>query len=258
MDRARRRWLQALILALNLALALTLLGRWLQEPIAFRVGAGAIKFSATTTQVVKVCPEEKKLPRLVKFLAALSAKERDVRAKSRVMVFCNRVQKAKDLHAGLLARGFKAEALHGDVPQEKRQGALLDFRGGKAQILVSTDVAARGIHISNLPFVVNYDFPQSVESYAHRVGRTGRQGENGHAFSYFTKADVKLAPRVVAVLKEHHQQVDANLDALAELAMEHLSTDAAVKEDAEEQRRRAYNADFSGGEEEPADLATDS
>jgi len=98
--------------------------------------------------------------------------------------------------------------------------------------------------------VVNFDFPASIENYAHRVGRTGRQGQNGTAFSFFTREDIRLAPRLVNVLKEHKQNVDSNLESLASLAEEHMGQDASVKENAEEQRRNAYNKDFSGGEEE--------
>ena len=71
------------------------------------------------------------------------------------------------------------------------QAALQAFKNGTAQVLVATDVAGRGLHIRNLPYIVNYDFPSRMEAYIHRVGRTGRLASSGHAFSFFTR---NLAP----------------------------------------------------------------
>jgi superfamily II DNA/RNA helicase len=68
---------------------------------------------------------------------------------------------------------FKATMLHGDRSQVEREAAVRDFKAGKCQILVATDVAARGLHVKNLPYIVNYDFPGNLETYIHRVGRTG-------------------------------------------------------------------------------------
>lgn len=82
------------------------------------------------------------------------------------------------LHKELLAAGFKAEALHGQRSQEEREAALRGFRAGKAQVLVATDVAARGLHVRALPYIVNYDFPGNLETYIHRVGRTGARELN--------------------------------------------------------------------------------
>lgn len=77
------------------------------------------------------------------------------------------------LHKELQAAGFKADALHGQRSQEEREASLRGFRAGKVQVLVATDVAARGLHVRHLPYIVNYDFPSNLEAYVHRVGRTG-------------------------------------------------------------------------------------
>lgn len=81
------------------------------------------------------------------------------------------------------------------------QEALQAFRAGKVQIMVATDVAARGLHIRNLPYVVNYDFPSRLETYIHRVGRTGRLAARGHAFSFLTRNLAPLAPSLLAFLQ---------------------------------------------------------
>lgn len=81
------------------------------------------------------------------------------------------------------------------------QEALFDFRSGKVQVLVATDVAARGLHIRGLPYIVNYDFPTRLEPYVHRVGRTGRLASSGHAFSFFTRNLAPLAQPLLALLQ---------------------------------------------------------
>lgn len=79
------------------------------------------------------------------------------------------------------------------------------------QILVATDVAGRGLHLRNLPFVVNYDFPSSVETYIHRIGRTGRLAAYGHAFSFLTRNLAPLATDLILLLQHHDQYIDPNL-----------------------------------------------
>ena len=78
---------------------------------------------------------------------------------------------------------------------------MRDFRSGKAQVLVATDVAARGLHIRGLPFVINYDFPGNLESYIHRAGRTGRLAADGHCYSFFTRNLAPLAAPLLALLQ---------------------------------------------------------
>jgi len=110
----------------------------------------------------------------------------------------------------------KIETLHGDRTQPERDAALAAFRAGKATVLVATDVAARGLDVSGLRHVVNYDFPSNLESYEHRVGRAGRDGKGGHVSSFFGRPLAPLARGVVAFLQEHGQGVDPNLVRLAE------------------------------------------
>ena len=81
------------------------------------------------------------------------------------------------------------------------QAALAEFRSGKAQLLVATDVAARGLHIQGLPYVVNYDFPSNLEAYIHRSGRTGRLATHGHCFSFFGRSLAPLAAPLIRLLQ---------------------------------------------------------
>jgi ATP-dependent RNA helicase DDX5/DBP2 len=107
--------------------------------------------------------------------------------------------------------------LHGELKQEKREAALRDFKSGKTPCLVATDVAGRGLDITGLEHVVNWDMPGSVEQYTHRVGRAGRSGRKGAALSFFTRNMAPLAPDLVKLLKRGGHFVDPNLEVLAEV-----------------------------------------
>ncbi len=102
------------------------------------------------------------------------------------LIFCKTKQECAELTDSLLKRGFHAEALHGDLSQQDRNAALDRFRSRRLQYLIATNVAARGIDLQELPLVVNFNVPYDVESYTHRVGRTGRNGKPGMAWTIVT------------------------------------------------------------------------
>ncbi len=107
---------------------------------------------------------------------------------SQVLIFVATTRAADHLSGDLLRSGGKAAALHGELPQEARTKALADFKARRVQILVATDLAARGLDIVGLPAVVNYDLPRSPLDYVHRIGRTGRAGVSGMAVSFISAA----------------------------------------------------------------------
>ena len=96
--------------------------------------------------------------------------------------FATRKKQVDELVQGLQGRGYFAEGLHGDLKQEQRDRVMRAFRTGRTDILVATDVAARGIDVDDVEAVFNYDVPQDDEYYVHRIGRTGRAGREGKAF----------------------------------------------------------------------------
>lgn len=115
------------------------------------------------------------------------------------VVFCNRKRDVDILLKSLLKHGFEAGALHGDLPQSVRFVTLEKFKAGELKILVCSDVAARGIDISGLSHVFNFDVPHHAEDYVHRIGRTGRAGREGHAYTLATPHD-RLAVEAVEKL----------------------------------------------------------
>lgn len=106
------------------------------------------------------------------------------------MVFCNTKKRVDELTSALQTRGYSAEALHGDMKQSERDRVMTKFRKGMIEILVATDVAARGIDVNNIEAVFNYDIPNDEEYYVHRIGRTGRAGKAGVSYSFIFGRDI--------------------------------------------------------------------
>ena len=108
----------------------------------------------------------------------------DVEQPELSIVFGRTKRRVDELTRGLKIRGFRAEGIHGDLDQNKRLRVLRDFKNGNLDVLVATDVAARGLDISGVSHVYNYDIPQDPESYVHRIGRTGRAGQTGQSITF--------------------------------------------------------------------------
>jgi len=106
------------------------------------------------------------------------------------MIFCNTKATVNKTQNFLYRRGYNCQALHGDIPQSKRLKTIQQFKQGEFNVLVATDVAARGIHIDNLSLVINYDVPLDKDNYIHRIGRTGRAGNSGRALTLVTSDDI--------------------------------------------------------------------
>ena len=105
------------------------------------------------------------------------------------LVFCRTKRDVDDVASRLTDRGYDAEAIHGDISQAQRERTLGKFKKQKVNILIATDVAARGIDVNNMTHVINYSLPQDPESYVHRIGRTGRAGKEGTAITFITPSE---------------------------------------------------------------------
>ena len=146
------------------------------------------------TQVVYKVAEENKRE-VVEFLI----RGRDLK---QVLVFSNTKIGASRLSRHLEQGGIRATAIHGDKTQQERMAALEAFKKGETDVLVATDVAARGLDISDLPCVINFDLPYNAEDYVHRIGRTGRAGASGDAISVYSEKDERLLVDIEKLIKQ--------------------------------------------------------
>lgn len=153
--------------------------QWLRDPVQVEVARNTV--TETVTHTVFKVDSRYKRDALVNLL-----RERDM---NQVLVFCNTKIGANRLAYRLQKDGLGAAAIHSDRTQSERMQALAEFKEGKVRILVATDIAARGLDIEQLPFVVNFDLPSNAEDYVHRIGRTGRAGLQGEAISLVTPED---------------------------------------------------------------------
>jgi ATP-dependent RNA helicase RhlE len=152
----------------------------LHQPVTVRIGHSAP--AATVTQTLFPVEQHLKEALLVKILQNYKSDS--------VLVFTRTKHRAKKLAHKLEQAGFRATSLQGNLSQNKRQSAMDGFRDGSLQILVATDIASRGIDVLSISHVINYDIPDTVEAYTHRIGRTGRADNTGEAFTLITSEDL--------------------------------------------------------------------
>jgi ATP-dependent RNA helicase DeaD len=125
----------------------------------------------------------------------------DVDEPTTAIIFCKTKRNVDELVEGLQGRGYSAEGMHGDMNQNQRINALRKFKEGSLEFLIATDVAARGIDVENVTHVINYDLPQDVESYVHRIGRTGRANREGVAYTLVTAREYMSLKHIEKVTK---------------------------------------------------------
>jgi ATP-dependent RNA helicase RhlE len=118
----------------------------------------------------------------------------------RVLVFTRTKYRARNLARDLTKRKYRASALQGNMSQNQRQRAINGFRDGKYDILVATDIAARGIDVTEITHVINFDIPDTVDAYTHRIGRTGRVDQTGEAYTFVTEADSQMVRAIEKVV----------------------------------------------------------
>ena len=129
----------------------------------------------------------------------------DVQMPTQAIVFCRTKKRVDEVARGLSLRGYNAELIHGDIPQQKRTSVINEFRKGQIELLVATDVAARGLDISGVTHVYNYDISQDPESYVHRIGRTGRAGNEGMSITFVTPAEMSYLRTIEELTRKRMQ-----------------------------------------------------
>lgn len=143
------------------------------------IGSEELSVNADIHQQVEVVDDYSKRDRFMEFIKQAGG------AEDRILVFCETKRGCDALARELGYHQLSAAAIHGDKEQRERDRILGEFKSGRTNILVATDVAQRGLDIKNITFVVNYDVPKTLEDYIHRIGRTGRAGAKGTAVTFF-------------------------------------------------------------------------
>ncbi len=154
--------------------------RYIKEPVQIQIQSEKVTLDEIKQIVVETTDRGKQ-----DALCTIIDEERPFMA----IIFCRTKRRVKALNDDLRSRGYNSDEMHGDLSQAKREKVINSFRNMKLQFLVATDVAARGLDIEGITHIFNYDIPEDEESYIHRIGRTGRAGETGKAFTFVTPKD---------------------------------------------------------------------
>ncbi|KAF1658193.1 UNVERIFIED_CONTAM: putative ATP-dependent RNA helicase DDX5, partial [Eudyptes robustus] len=182
-----------------------------QDPVFLNVGSMELSANHNIDQVVEVVEEYKKQARLLQLLTHIMKQP-----EYKTIIFVETKRKADELTREMRRDGWPALCIHGDKEQRERDWVLSEFKNGKTPILLATDVAARGLDVSDIKFVINYDYPNNSEDYVHRIGRTGRRENKGTAYTLFTPQNAPKAKDLLKVLDEAKQTVPDELRRMAE------------------------------------------
>jgi len=176
---------------------------FLTDPIKVTIGSDELTANKKIKQIVEVVEDRDKDDKFYKLLDTYTTKEEF----KKILIFVLKKRDCHELEQTLMKMGWYVGSIHGDKDQYQRSKALENFKSGRCPILVATDVAARGLDIPNVEYVINYSFPLTIEDYVHRIGRTGRAGKDGTAFSFFTYGDRNNAGTLVKILQDAEQEV---------------------------------------------------
>ncbi len=173
-----------------------LAGDILRDPVTVKVGITAP--AETVSHALYPVAQHLKTELLLKLLKNTNTKS--------VLVFTRTKHRAKSLGKKLVDAGYRSTSLQGNLSQTRRQAALDGFRNGRYQILVATDIAARGIDVTRISHVINYDIPASPDAYIHRIGRTGRATCSGEAFTFITRDDRDMVRAINRIIGSEIEQ----------------------------------------------------
>ncbi|XP_069677928.1 ATP-dependent RNA helicase p62-like isoform X2 [Periplaneta americana] len=183
---------------------------FLKDYVQVNIGSLQLSANHNILQIVDVCQEHEKETKLSNLLGEIGS-ERD----NKTIIFVETKRKVENITRSIRRYGYPAVCMHGDKSQQERDYVLREFRNGKSPILVATDVAARGLDVDGIKYVINFDYPNSSEDYIHRIGRTGRSNTTGTSYAFFTPNNSRQARDLVSVLREANQEVNPKLDEMA-------------------------------------------
>ena len=176
------------------------------------IGSINLRANRNIRQEVTVCADYEKDAKLLEFLKTLSDEEF-----RKILIFTETKRRADYLASRLQRIGFGTSAIHGNKTQRARTQLIRDFKSGRLNILIATNVASRGLDVDNIKLVINYDFPNEISDYVHRIGRTGRNNNKGRSMTFFSEErDRNLAQDFIEVLKESEQEINPDLLAICE------------------------------------------
>ncbi|CAG8466487.1 78_t:CDS:2 [Acaulospora colombiana] len=178
---------------------------YLTRPIRVTIGSQDLSANNNVTQIVEVVEDKDRDKLLVSLL------EKYHNRRNRVLVFVLYKKEASRVENMLASKGYEALSIHGDKSQFQRSEALKAFKDGIYPLLIATDVAARGLDIPDVEYVINYSFPLTIEDYIHRIGRTGRAGNKGVSHTFFTSHDRVHSGELINVLRQADQNVPESL-----------------------------------------------
>ncbi|XP_012219238.1 uncharacterized protein [Linepithema humile] len=186
---------------------------FLTDYVHLNIGSLTLSANHNITQIIDVCQEYEKDSKLNRLLQEIGTEK-----ENKTIIFVETKRKVDDITRNIRRDGWQAVSIHGDKNQQERDHVLQEFRTGRAPILVATDVAARGLDVDDVKYVINFDYPSSSEDYIHRIGRTGRKRQTGTAYAFFTSHNMKHAGDLIEVLQEAGQNVNPRLSEMAEMA----------------------------------------
>ncbi|KAF7992608.1 hypothetical protein HCN44_004952 [Aphidius gifuensis] len=180
-----------------------------------QLNIGSLQLSANHNilQIVDVCQEHEKEAKLGTLLQEIGNVNDDG---GKTIIFVETKKKVENITRNIRRYGWPAVCMHGDKSQQERDYVLREFRNKKGSILVATDVAARGLDVDDVKYVINFDYPSSSEDYIHRIGRTGRSSSTGTSYAFFTPQNSRQAKDLVNVLTEAKQVINPKLAELAQ------------------------------------------
>ncbi|XP_022910837.1 ATP-dependent RNA helicase p62-like isoform X2 [Onthophagus taurus] len=185
---------------------------FLKDYVQINIGSLQLSANHNILQIVDVCQEHEKETKLNNLLQEIT---NNAEPGAKTLIFVETKKKVETITRNIRRYGWPAVCMHGDKSQQERDYVLREFRNGKSHILVATDVAARGLDVEGIKYVVNFDYPNSSEDYIHRIGRTGRSDSTGTSYAFFTPNNFRQAKDLVAVLKEANQVINPKLSEMA-------------------------------------------
>ncbi|KAI5645473.1 DEAD/DEAH box helicase domain-containing protein [Phthorimaea operculella] len=181
---------------------------YLGDYVQINIGSLQLSANHNILQIIDVCQEHEKENKLNVLLQEIGQNQEPG---AKTIIFVETKRKVENITRNIRRYGWPAVCMHGDKTQQERDETLYQFKQGRATILVATDVAARGLDVDGIKYVINFDYPNSSEDYIHRIGRTGRSSSKGTSYAFFTPSNSRQAKDLVSVLTEANQVVNPHV-----------------------------------------------